>query len=91
MMLKGKTGAGGNTFDGPWGVSVSRNLTPHATGLKGWTDEQIAHSVRTGRNRENQPYKPPMAFDWYANINDADMAALVAYLRSLKPQAAGAK
>ena len=29
--------------------------------------------------------KRPMAFDWYKNINDQDMAAIVAYLRSLKP------
>ena len=29
--------------------------------------------------------KPPMAFGWYKNINDQDMAAIVAYLRSLKP------
>ena len=91
MLVKAKVGAGGETFKGPWGVSVSRNLTPHASGLKGWTDEQIAHSVRTGTDRENKPYKPPMAFAWYANISDADMAALVTHLRSLKPQAGGAK
>ena len=29
--------------------------------------------------------KPPMAFGWYKNINDQDMATIVAYLRSLKP------
>ena len=29
--------------------------------------------------------KPPMAFGWYKNINDVDMAAIVVYLRSLKP------
>ena len=31
---------------------------------------------------------PPMAFDWYHNINDADMSAMIAYLRSLAPQGA---
>ncbi|HVZ46342.1 MAG TPA: c-type cytochrome [Ramlibacter sp.] len=85
MLVKGKVGAGGQVFPGPWGESVSRNLTPDATGLKGWTDEQIAHSIRTGTNREGQPYKPPMAFDWYRNIGDDDMAAIVKYLKSLKP------
>ena len=79
-------GAGGQVFKGPWGQSVSRNLTPHETGLKGWTDAQIARAVREGVNRDGQPYKPPMAFSFYRNISDADMAALVAYLRSLKPQ-----
>ena len=81
-----KLGAGGLVFKGPWGESMSRNLTPHATGLKGWTDAQIANSIRTGTDREGKPYKPPMAFGFYKNISEADMAALIAYLRSLKPQ-----
>jgi mono/diheme cytochrome c family protein len=91
MLNKASLGAGGNVFGGPWGKSVSRNLTPHDTGLKDWTDAQIAKAVRDGVNREGQPYKPPMAFGFYKNINDADMAALIAYLRSLKPQPTGAK
>jgi cytochrome c553 len=86
QLTMAKIGAGGQVFPGPWGQSVSRNLTPHETGLKGWTDEQIAHSIRTGTNREGQPYKPPMAYGFYKSINDGDMAALIAYLRSLKPQ-----
>jgi mono/diheme cytochrome c family protein len=86
-----KVGSGGQVIPGPWGQNVSRNLTPHESGLKGWTDEQIAHSIRTGTNREGQPYKPPMAFGFYKNINDGDMAALIAYLRSLKPQAMAGK
>jgi mono/diheme cytochrome c family protein len=86
MLEHGKLGAGGQVFKGPWGQSVSRNLTPHPSGLKDWSDEQIIKAVRTGVDRNGQPYRPPMAFDFYKNISDADMAALVAYLRSLKPQ-----
>jgi mono/diheme cytochrome c family protein len=85
QLAMAKVGAGGQVFPGPWGQSVSRNLTPHETGLKGWTDQQIAHSIRTGMNREGQPYKPPMAYGFYKNISEADMGALIAYLRSLKP------
>jgi hypothetical protein len=32
-----------------------------------------------------------MAYAFYKNINDADMSALIMYLRSLKPQAMAAK
>jgi mono/diheme cytochrome c family protein len=78
-------GAGGNPFKGPWGVAVSRNLTPHASGLKGWSDAEIARAIREGVRKDGSTLKPPMAFGWYKNINDADMQALVAYLRSLKP------
>ncbi len=92
MLLHDKWGAGGMVFKGPWGTSVARNLTPDASGLKDWSDAQIAKAVREGVGRNGQHYKPPMGFDFYKTINDADMAALIAYLRSLKPQMfAGAK
>jgi mono/diheme cytochrome c family protein len=80
-----RLGAGGNPFPGPWGMAVSRNLTPHETGLKGWTDVEIARAIREAKSRDGSPLKPPMAYDWYRNINDDDMKALIAYLRSLKP------
>jgi mono/diheme cytochrome c family protein len=85
MLVMASRGAGGQVFPGPWGQSVSRNLTPHETGLKGWSDAEIARAIRTGLRKDGQPLKPPMAFDFYKNIDDADMAALIAYLRSLKP------
>jgi len=80
-----KAGAGGNPFRGPWGVAVARNLTPHETGLKDWTDAEIERAVRHGVRKDGTPLKPPMAYDWYRNISDADMRALIAYLRSLRP------
>ena len=86
MLQHASRGAGGQTFKGPWGESIARNLTPHETGLKNWTDAQIAKAVRDGVDREGKPYRPPMAFGFYKNISDADMSALIAYLRSLKAQ-----
>ena len=80
-----KVGAGGNPFRGPWGVAVARNLTPHETGLKDWTDAEIERAIRHGVRRDGTPLKPPMAYDWYKNISAGDMKALVAYLRSLRP------
>jgi hypothetical protein len=87
MLDHARVGAGGQVFKGPWGASVARNLTPHPTGLKDWTDADIAKAIRTGLDRKGQPYRPPMAFPFYNGISEADMTALVAYLRSLKPQA----
>lgn len=80
-----RLGAGGNPFEGPWGVSVARNLTPHETGLKNWTDQEIARAIREGVRKDGTRLKPPMAYEWYRNISDDDMKALIAYLRSLKP------
>jgi mono/diheme cytochrome c family protein len=79
-------GAGGRTFDiGPLGQSVSRNITPHESGLKGWTDAEIVRAVQHGQSRDGSRLKPPMAFDWYAKVNAADMRSVVTYLKSLKP------
>ncbi|UCE30365.1 MAG: c-type cytochrome [Burkholderiales bacterium] len=80
-----RLGAGGNPFPGPWGVSVSRNLTPHETGLKGWSDAEIARAIREGVRKDGTPLKPPMGFGFYKSIDDRDMQALIAYLRSLEP------
>jgi mono/diheme cytochrome c family protein len=86
MLDMARRGAGSQVFKGPWGASVARNLTPHPTGLKGWSDAEIAKAIRTGTDRAGNPYRPPMAFAFYNGISDPDMTALVAYLRSLKPQ-----
>lgn len=80
-----KLGAGGNTFRGPWGESLSRNLTPHETGLKDWSDDQIARAIREGVDRQGNRYKPPMGFGYYKNMSDEEIRAIIAYLRSLKP------
>lgn len=85
-LVDAKLGAGGQVFPGPWGQSVARNLTPHATGLKGWSDVEIARAIREGVSKDGSTLKPPMGFGFYKNIGDDDMAALIAYLRSLKPQ-----
>ena len=86
MLRMDRLGAGGQRFPGPWGESVSRNLTPHASGLKSWTDAEIARAIRTGVDRAGHPYRPPMAYAFYAKISDVDIADLIAYLRTLKPQ-----
>ena len=86
MLEHARIGAGGQVFKGPWGESVSRNLTPDASGLKDWTDAQIARAIREGIDEHGEQLRPPMGFGFYKTINDADMGALIAYLRSLKPQ-----
>jgi mono/diheme cytochrome c family protein len=89
MPKRAQLGAGGMVFKGPWGESVSRNLTP--AGLKDWSDAQLAKTIRTGTDRNGHPYLPPMAFEFYKNIDDTDIRALIAYLRTLKPVASPGK
>jgi len=78
-----KRGAGGQVFEGPWGQSVAANITP--THLGAWSDAEIERAIRTGVSRDGRRLSPPMGFAYYANITPAQMAALIAYLRSLPP------
>lgn len=81
-----RVGAGGEHFEGPWGVSVAANITPHReTGIGTWTDAEIKRAITEGVRRDGTKLKPPMGFAAYKNINNEDLDALVAYLRSLKP------
>ena len=83
-----RIGQGGQPFEGPWGVSVARNITPHPTdGLGGWTDAEIKTAITTGIGKGGAKLAPPMGFSFYAKMTGDDLDALVAYLRSLKPLA----
>ncbi len=77
-------GAGGNEFPGPWGKSVSANITP--TGLANYTDTEIATMVTKGMRPDGNHMLPPMGYAYYANLKDDDVKALILYLRSLPPK-----
>jgi mono/diheme cytochrome c family protein len=83
-----RAGAGGLEFPGPWGTSVSRNITPHKTdGLGAWSDAEIKRAITKGIGKDGSKLLPPMPYHLYAGIKPADLDAIVAYLRSLKPVA----
>jgi mono/diheme cytochrome c family protein len=77
-------GAGGMQFNGPWGLSVSKNITSDPEqGLGKWTDAEIERAIRTGVDKDGHPLKPPMGYGYYSKVSADDMAALIAWLRSL--------
>jgi len=55
------------------------------------TSAELARAIREGVDRSGQPYRAPMAYGSYRNISDADISAIIAYLRASKPQPMGAK
>ena len=76
-----RLGAGGRVFAGPWGQSVSTNITP--TGLSRWTDDEIKTMISRGLRPDGSRMQPPMGYGYYATIAETDLDAIVAYLRSL--------
>lgn len=59
-LVKSCLGAGGRVFKGPLGGSLARNLTPHDSGLKSWTDAEIARAIREGVRKDGSAMKSPL-------------------------------
>jgi len=78
---------GGLEFPGPWGVSTSRNITSSKTkGIGGWTDAEIKRAITTGIDKDGNKLKPPMGYQYYAHMTDADLDAVIAWVRTLPPK-----
>lgn len=73
---------------GPWGVSYAANITSDETGIGNWTEEQFFTAIRKGKYKgleNNRDLLPPMPWPNYATMNDDDLKAIFAYLKSTKP------
>lgn len=84
------TAAATNTaFAGPWGVTYAINLTPDpTTGIGGgaWSEEVFLKAMKTGKHfGVERPIQPPMPWDGYRNLSDADLKAVWAYMKSVRP------
>lgn len=92
-MPRDKTGApvveaglsGGNVgFELPGtGIFWPPNLTPSPAGLGEWSDDEIEQALRHGVSRDGRALVPVMPWMGYSVMTEADMAALIAYLRSM--------
>jgi mono/diheme cytochrome c family protein len=79
-------GKGGRDFPGPWGKSVSRNITSDKeAGIGGWTDAEIKQAITKGVRKDGTKLKPPMGFGYYAKMTEKDLDDIVAYLRTVPP------
>jgi mono/diheme cytochrome c family protein len=76
---------GGNAMPDVGGKLVhTANLTPdHETGIGGWTEEQFRRALKEGIRPDNRPLRYPM--EPYRLLADAEVDAILAYLRSVPP------
>jgi mono/diheme cytochrome c family protein len=82
-MLDTALGQGGFEFHGPWGVSVAANLTAHADGLAGYSDDEVKAMITQGVRPDGTAMLPPMPYGFLAGMTPEDLDAIVLYLRSL--------
>ncbi len=80
-------GKGGFVFVEPWGAAAASNITSHPKlGIGAWTDAEIKRALTHGVSRDGRAFKPPMARQSYFNrMTDADLNALVAWMRTIPP------
>ena len=80
-------GKGGNVMKGPFGAVTVANITSHPkSGIGAWSDAEIKRALTQGVGRDGHAFKPPMARQmFFSKLTEADLNALVAWLRSLPP------
>ncbi len=77
--------SGGLAFPTDYGTIHSTNLTPDPrTGLGGWSVEEFRHTMRNGVSRNGVLY-PVFPYAHFAQVDDADLDALFAWLQHLPP------
>jgi len=65
-------------------IANAPNITPDPeTGIGNWTDQEIERAIREGISRDGRVMVPPMAYPYFRDISSNDMAAIIAYLRSV--------
>jgi mono/diheme cytochrome c family protein len=80
--------AGGNEFEGPFGVAYARNITSdEATGIGAWGEQDIATALRTGARPDGTQLVPVMPYRRFSVLSDQEALDVAAYLLSLEPVA----
>jgi mono/diheme cytochrome c family protein len=77
--------AGGNTLEdeGNFKLYVPNLTSDSETGLGKWSDDKIARATRDGVDDEGNLLFPVMPFPSYRYMSDADVRAVVAWLRTV--------
>jgi len=77
--------AGGQPYEGPWGIVYGANLTPDKeTGLGNWSDADIARVLHQGI-RPNRRVVILMPWEIFQPLTDEDTKAIIYYLRNDVP------
>jgi mono/diheme cytochrome c family protein len=90
-IIADKALSGGLTFDTPGFVATAANITPdRETGIGSWSDEEIRRSLIEGVRPDHgklagTPLAAIMPANFYKALLGDDLAAVIAYLRSVKP------
>jgi len=77
---------GGDIFDQSMGFPgrfISSNITP--AGIGDWTDGELFRLITTGVTKDNKAIFPVMPYHSFGQLDEEDIEAVIAYLRTLEP------
>lgn len=77
--------SGGLSFANMGFDVTASNITPHDTGIGGWTDDDIKRALVEGRRPDGTALAPIMPYAYYKVLTETDLNAIVAYLRTITP------
>jgi mono/diheme cytochrome c family protein len=63
-------------------TAIAPNITP-AGRISGWSDDELKKAIREGIRPDGTLIGPPMPFAMYRGLSDDDLAAVVAFLRTV--------
>ncbi|MGI9365111.1 MAG: c-type cytochrome [Rhizobiaceae bacterium] len=63
-------------------TAIAPNITP-ASRVAKWSDAELGRAIREGIRPDGSLIGPPMPFLMYRGLSDSDVAAMVAYLRTV--------
>lgn len=73
---------------GPWGMSFAANITSDETGIGKWSEANFRKSITEGKWKgldNSRMLLPPMPWFNLRNIQEEDLKAIFAFLKSTKP------
>ncbi len=80
--------AGGAALLTPFGTFYGPNITPDPdNGIGGWSDADFIRAMREGTAPDGGHYYPAFPYTSFAQMSDADLLALKAYIFTLPPAA----
>ena len=80
----------GGKMQGDPNMPVVANLTPDATGLKGWSEADFVRAMREGKRPNGTAIAEAMPWKAYAKMTDVELQALWLFLQSVPAVAKGA-
>jgi hypothetical protein len=75
-------------WTGPWGTTYAANLTSDSTGIGSWKEEQFLkalHEKKWMGLDNTRPLMPPMSMMPATEMNDDELKAIFAYLKTTPP------